>query len=439
MKQKILLLDDEESLIKWLSYALEQKGYSVFTTTEPEHALTTLRQERFDGIISDIRMPGMDGFEFLKKVRTIYPRVPVIFITAYGSIESAITALRDRASDYILKPFSIEEMVVRLHENLRQKDEDHASIIGTSKQIKEVLALTNKIATTDTTVLILGESGTGKELIAREIHKRSNRAKHKFVSISCAALPETLLESELFGYKRGAFTGANSDKDGLFKIADKGTFFLDEIGDAPSTIQMKLLRFLEEKTITPLGSTQELSVDVRLIAATNKDLMAEVKKGTFREDLYYRLNVIPVVLPPLRQRTHDIPILADFFLDGICAQENLGEKKFSDATLAFLKKYPWPGNVRELKHIVERAAILSESYYINIEHLGLPIAVRGSQKSLDQLQEQEIRTVLTECGGKVTKAAKVLGVGRATLYRKLKEYETKGKKSRKKRSRTSRT
>jgi transcriptional regulator with PAS, ATPase and Fis domain len=330
-------------------------------------------------------------------------------------------------------------MVVRLHENLRQKDEDHASIIGTSKQIKEVLALTNKIATTDTTVLILGESGTGKELIAREIHKRSNRAKHKFVSISCAALPETLLESELFGYKRGAFTGANSDKDGLFKIADKGTFFLDEIGDAPSTIQMKLLRFLEEKTITPLGSTQELSVDVRLIAATNKDLMAEVKKGTFREDLYYRLNVIPVVLPPLRQRTHDIPILADFFLDGICAQENLGEKKFSDATLAFLKKYPWPGNVRELKHIVERAAILSESYYINIEHLGLPIAVRGSQKSLDQLQEQEIRTVLTECGGKVTKAAKVLGVGRATLYRKLKEYETKGKKSRKKRSRTSRT
>ncbi|MBN2620162.1 sigma-54-dependent Fis family transcriptional regulator [candidate division WOR-3 bacterium] len=433
MKQKILLLDDEESLIKWLSYALEQKGYSVFSTTEPEHALTTLRQEKFDGIISDIRMPGMSGFDFLKKVRTIYPRVPVIFITAYGSIESAITALRDRASDYILKPFSIEEMVVRLRENLRRKDEDQTSIIGTSKQIKEVLALTNKVATTDTTVLILGESGTGKELIAREIHKRSNRAKNKFVSISCAALPETLLESELFGYKRGAFTGANSDKDGLFKIADKGTFFLDEIGDAPSTIQMKLLRFLEEKTITPLGSTQELGVNVRLIAASNKDLMAEVKKGTFREDLYYRLNVIPVVLPPLRQRTHDIPILADFFLDSICAQEHLGEKKFSDATLDFLKKYPWPGNIRELKHIVERAAILSESYYINIEHLGLPIVAKGKQKSLDQLQEQEIRTVLTECGGNVTRAARVLGVGRATLYRKLREYDTRGKKPRKKR------
>lgn len=431
MKQKILLLDDEESLIKWLSYALEQKGYSVFGTTEPEHALATLQQEKFDGIISDIRMPGMGGFEFLKKVRAIYPRVPVIFITAYGSMESAIAALRDRASDYILKPFSIEEMALRLSENLRQKDKDQTGIIGTSKQIREVLALANKIATTDTTVLILGESGTGKELIAREIHKRSNRAKHKFVSISCAALPETLLESELFGYKRGAFTGANADKDGLFKIADKGTFFLDEIGDAPVTIQMKLLRFLEEKTITPLGSTQEMSADVRLIAATNKDLVTEVKKGAFREDLYYRLNVIPVVLPPLRQRTHDIPILANFFLDSVCAREDLGRKHISDATLEFLKRYSWPGNIRELKHIVERAAILSESYYINIEHLGLPIAPKGTQQSLDQLQEQEIRTVLKECEGNVTRAAEVLGVGRATLYRKLKQ---KGKRARKRKN-----
>jgi two-component system response regulator HydG len=382
-------------------------------------------------------MPGLDGFEFLRRVRTIYPRVPVIFITAYGSIESAITALRDRASDYILKPFSIEEMVLRLRENLRPEDEDRTGIIGTSKQIREVLTLARKVATTDTTVLILGESGTGKELIAREIHKRSPRAKHKFVTISCAALPETLLESELFGYKKGAFTGANTDKDGLFKIADKGTFFLDEIGDAPAAIQMKLLRFLEEKTITPLGSTQELSVDVRLIAATNKDLRAEVKKGMFRDDLFYRLNVIPVVLPPLRQRAQDIPLLANFFLEGVCRRENLGEKKFSDNTLEFLKKYPWPGNIRELKHIVERAVILSDSYYINIEHLGLPIALKGSQPSLDQLQEQEIRTVLAECGGNVTRTAKVLGVGRATLYRKLKQYEKskqakpKGKRAKK--------
>lgn len=435
MKRKILLLDDEESLIKWLSYALEQKGYNVFSTTEPEHAITRLKLERFDGIISDIKMPGMDGFEFLKQVRKMYPRVPVIFITAYGSMESAITALRDRASDYILKPFSIDEMVLRIKENLQTEEKTPQNIIGISKQIKEVLTLVNRIATTDTTVLILGESGTGKELIAREIHKRSNRTKHNFVSISCAALPETLLESELFGYKKGAFTGAHTDKDGLFKFADKGTFFLDEIGDAPPAIQMKLLRFLEEKTITPLGSTLEQKVDVRLIAATNKDLKGEVAKGTFREELYYRLNVIPVSLPPLRERTHDIPLLAQFFLEAVCLREDLGEKKFSDNTLNFMKKYLWPGNIRELKHIVERAAILSESYYIDIEHLGLPSIVQRSTRSLDQLQEEEIRSVLEDCGGNVTKAAKVLGVGRATLYRKLKQYEQKSTSKIKKRKR----
>jgi len=428
MKQKILLLDDEESLIKWLSYALEQKGYSVFATTEPDHALSKLKNEHFDGIISDIKMPGIDGFEFLKQVRNIYPRVPVIFITAYGSIESAITALRDKASDYILKPFSIEEMTLRLRENLGKDKKIQQTIIGISKQILEVLGLVNKIATTDTTILVLGESGTGKELIAREIHKRSNRAQHKFVSISCAALPETLLESELFGYKKGAFTGAHADKDGLFKFADKGTFFLDEIGDAPTAIQMKLLRFLEEKTITPLGSTQEQKVDVRLIAATNKDLKAEVQKGAFREDLYYRLNVIPVSLPPLRQRTHDIELLAAFFLESVCSRENLGERKLSENTLDFMKKYPWPGNIRELKHIIERAAILSESYYIEVEHLGLPGLIQGTSKSLDQLQEEEIRSVLADYGGNVTKAARALGVGRATLYRKLNLYDKKGKK-----------
>jgi DNA-binding NtrC family response regulator len=431
MKPKILLLDDEESLIKWLSYALEQKGYNVFATTEPKQAIAQLKQEQFDGIISDIKMPEIDGFDFLKQVRQLYPRVPVIFITAYGSIESAITALRDRASDYILKPFSIEEMVLRLRENLHTQDKPHPSIIGISKQIKDVLTLVNRIATTDTTVLILGESGTGKELIAREIHKRSDRTTYRFVSISCAALPETLLESELFGYRKGAFTGAHADKDGLFMYADKGTFFLDEIGDAPSSIQMKLLRFLEEKTITPLGSTKELKVDVRLIAATNKDLKTEVKKGRFREDLYYRLNVIPVSLPPLRQRTHDIPVLAASFLESVCKREDLGEKQFSENTLNFMKRYPWPGNIRELKHIVERAAILSESYYIKTEHLGLPVTAERTAKSLDQLQEEEIRSVLAECGGNVTRAAKVLGVGRATLYRKLKQYEKKSSKKKK--------
>jgi len=420
MRQKILLLDDEKSLIRWLSYALEQKGYEVFSTTEPTSALSRIREERYDCIISDIRMPQMDGFEFLKRVRKMYPDVPVIFITAYGSMESAISALRDRASDYILKPFAIDELLLRIRANLEKPQAWTREIVGKSKQIKNVLNLVRKIAGTDTTVLLLGESGTGKEVIAREIHNRSRRAHKKFITVSCAALPETLLESELFGYKRGAFTGASADKDGLFKVADKGTFFLDEIGDMPASIQMKLLRFLEEKEIVPLGSTMPVKVDVRLIAATNKDLMSEVKMNRFREDLYYRLNVIPIVLPPLRQRREDISLLANYFLQSVCKKENLGERRLLKSTAELMSNYNWPGNVRELRHIIERAAILSESYYIKPEHLGLPQA-KGER--LRDLEEAEIERVLKECDGNVSKAAKILGVGRATLYRKLKPQQ----------------
>lgn len=416
MRQKILVLDDEKSLITWLSYALEQKGYEVFSTTEPATALSRIKEERYDCIISDIRMPQMDGFEFLKRVRKMYPDVPVVFITAYGSMESAINALRDRASDYILKPFAIDELLLRIRANLEKPQAWTQEIVGKSKQIKNVLNLVRKIAGTETTVLLLGESGTGKEIIAREIHTRSRRARQKFITISCAALPETLLESELFGYKRGAFTGASADKDGLFKVADKGTFFLDEIGDMPASIQMKLLRFLEEKEIVPLGSTAPVKVDVRLIAATNKDLMNEVKMNRFREDLYYRLNVIPIVLPPLRQRREDIALLANHFLQSVCKRENLGERRLLKSTAELLNNYNWPGNVRELRHIIERAAILSESFYIKPEHLGLP---QEKGERLRDLEEAEIERVLKECNGNVSKAAKILGVGRATLYRKL--------------------
>jgi two-component system nitrogen regulation response regulator NtrX len=429
MKQRILLLDDEESLIKWLSYALEQKGYDVFATTEPDVAITKIKHERFDCIISDIKMPKIDGFKFLGKVRSIYPHVPVIFITAYGSMESAIKSIRDGISDYILKPFSTDEILDRIKTNLSKPRTPFNTIIGSSKQIQDVLDMINKIAATDTTVLILGESGTGKELIAREIHNRSKRLNNNFVSISCAALPETLLESELFGYKKGAFTGAATDKDGLFKTADKGSFFLDEIGDAPSSIQMKLLRFLEQKEIVPLGSTKSVKIDVRLIAATNKDLMEEVKKGKFREDLFYRLNVIPLMLPPLRQRKDDIPVLADHFLSAICEREALGEKKLLKTTSEALKKYKWPGNIRELRHVIERSAILSDSYYIKPEHLGLEV-VKG--KSLNELQEAEIKRVLQEYSGNISKAAKVLGVGRATLYRKIKAQKLQRKKKQRK-------
>lgn len=437
MKHKIIILDDEESLIKWLSYALEQKGFKVFATTEPKTALNKIKEEKFDLVISDIRMPEIDGFAFLKKIRRLYPGIPVIFITAYGSMESAINALRDKASDYILKPFGIEELLLRIKANLVKPQETVYKTIGNSRQIKHVLELVEKIAATDTTVLILGESGTGKELIAREIHNISKRSSNNFVTISCAALPETLLESELFGYKKGAFTGAVTDKQGLFKVADKGTFFLDEIGDAPPTIQMKLLRLLEAKEIVPLGSTKPIHVDVRLVAATNKDLMDEVRNNRFREDLYYRLNVIPVVLPPLRQRREDIPLLAEHFLKLVCERENLGERKFFKAALDSLKRRDWPGNIRELRHVIERAAILSDSYYIRTEHLGMPTGHR-SGRSLDELQENEIKHVLDECQGNISKAAKVLGMGRATLYRKIKARKPHKKTAKRKRKKNKR-
>ncbi|UCF69724.1 MAG: sigma-54-dependent Fis family transcriptional regulator [candidate division WOR-3 bacterium] len=422
MKTKILLLDDEESLIKWLKYALEQKGYSVVAATDPRDALAEIKNQQFDLVISDIKMPEMDGFGFLKKVRTLYPNIPFIFITAYGSMDSVINAMRDRASDYILKPFSVEELLLRIRSNIDKPEATAPKIIGVSKQINATLRMLDKIAATDTTVLLLGESGTGKELFAREIHNRSKRATHDFVTISCAALPETLLESELFGYKRGAFTGATGDKEGLFKSANKGSFFLDEIGEATPAIQVKILRLLEEKEIVPLGSTKPVRVDVRLIAATNKNLAKEMEEGRFREDLYYRLNVIPLVLPPLRERKDDIPVLAKFFLQRICESEKLGFRELRKGALNKLLQYDWPGNIRELRHVIERAAILSDSEHIERQHLGLPHAKR---RSLTQLQSEEIERVVQEYGGNMSEAAKILGVSRATLYRKLKQ---KGKR-----------
>jgi len=424
MKIRILLLDDEASLIKWLKYALEQKGYAVHATTDPKDALAEIKKEKFDLVISDIKMPEIDGFDFLRRVRGFYPRVPFIFITAYGSMDSAINALRDRASDYILKPFSIDELVLRVKANTSRPEYEPTRIIGASKRMQAVMDMLGKIAATDTTVLLLGESGTGKELFAREIHNRSKRSKADFVTLSCAALPDTLLESELFGYKKGAFTGANADKDGLFKVADRGTFFLDEIGDAPASIQVKILRLLEEREIVPLGSTKPIKVDVRLIAATNKDLSVELKLGRFREDLYYRLNVIPLILPPLRQRRDDIPVLAEHFLEQICKREDLGERKLMKSSIDMMQRYDWPGNVRELRHVIERAAILSDSHHIRAEHLGLP---KIKAKSLSQLQEDEINRVVKECEGNISKAAKILGVGRATLYRRLRKTKKRGR------------
>lgn len=416
MKNRILLLDDEENLIKWLSYALEQNGFEVFATTEPKTAISQLRTEKFHCIVSDIRMPEMDGYQFLKEVRAINPQIPLIFITAYGNMESVIRAMRDHASDYIQKPFSIEEILVRIRAHLKPVPPPSSLIAGHEKNVQHLIRLIDKVAAADVTVLILGESGTGKEMVAQEIHLRSRRAKKRFVTISCAALPETLLESELFGYRKGAFTGAHMDKDGLFLTADQGTFFMDEIGDMPLSIQTKVLRLLETKEFTPLGATRPIRVDVRLIAATNKDLYTEVKKGAFREDLYFRLNVIPIKLLPLRQRLDDIPILAEYFLQRFCEQEKIGERALMKSTMKCLLDYSWPGNVRELKHVIERAALMAEQYYIKPEDLGL---TAGKGKKLRVLEQEEIQRAIQECGGNIARAAERLGLSRATLYRKI--------------------
>jgi len=421
-KPRVLILDDEESMVEWLTVALEQKGYLARPTTEPGDALNIIRNEKVDCVITDIKMPNMDGFHFLKEAHKIDVDLPVIFITAYGSLESAVEAMRGGARDYLLKPFTLNELYQRLGEVLKPRKriiEDSTAIIGQSSALKSVLDLVAKVANTDATVLITGESGTGKELIAQEIHRVSGRRGKPFITISCAAVPETLLESELFGYKKGAFTGAHQDKEGLIVAAHQGSFFLDEIGDAPTAIQMKLLRMLQEKEIVPLGSTRPTKVDVRLIAATNKDLESEVARGKFREDLFFRVNVFPIHVPPLRERIDDIPVLTNHFLKKVCRKMGIKEKTFDKETTRALKEYHWPGNVRELENVVERMAILCDKPMIPPQYF--PSFHREPDTSpLAQIEEKEIGKVLKLEKGNVVRAARRLGMHPSTLYRKLK-------------------
>jgi len=427
--KRILIIDDEQSMIEWLKVALEEKGYETTGTTDPSQGLDLIKSEPFDLILCDIRMPKMDGIKFLKRMRKFTPRLPLIFITAYGSLDSAIQAIRSGAQDYILKPFSIESLYKRIEAVVGKEEykEPPKMIVGRSKEIQKILELIDRIAPTDATVLITGESGVGKELVAREIHLRSPRAQGPFITVSCGALPETLLESELFGYKKGAFTGAHRDKVGLFKVADGGSFFLDEIGDAPPVIQMKLLRLLQEKEIVPLGDISPIKVDVRIIAATNKNLKEEVKRGRFREDLFYRLNVVPIHIPPLRERKEDIIILAEHFLKKYSERVGVGLKRLSKEAEELLTSYPWPGNVRELENIIERAVILSKGPVIKGDDIELSSSYlprRSSPKRksgiLRQLEKETVERILKEEGGNVSRAASRLGIHRSTLYRILK-------------------
>jgi len=438
-KTKLLVVDDEdivrESLCDWLSSV----GYNVLTAKCAEEALGIIKNKKIKIMIADLIMPGMDGIELMKKAREIIPTISTVIITAHGTIQTAISAIREGAYDFIEKPFCPEkvELIIRnlvehynlIEENisLRQIVEDRNSfegIIAKSPKMIKIFELIKTVAPTNTTVLITGESGTGKEIVARAIHHQSQRHNNPFIVTSCAALPETLLESELFGYEKGSFTGAVEQRKGKFEAADKGTLFLDEIGEIDANTQVHLLRALEEKKITRIGSNEEIDVDVRIITATNKKLRTLIEQEKFREDLYYRLNVVTIDLPPLRSRREDILPLAEHFLKKYAKQNNSPVKSFSPEAVEFILNYDWPGNVRELENMVERGVVLSKDKAITLaefpQELTSPNPADG--KTIEALERNHIRKVLEETGGNIARTAKMLGIHRMTLYNKMKKY-----------------
>src|SRR5229473_4205490 len=372
----ILIVEDEPRMRRLLEISLGEDGHSVHTAGDAESGLMHLRKEAADLVLTDLKLPGMNGLEFLQEGKRLNAALPFIVMTAYGSVETAVDAMKAGASDYVLKPFTMAEMKLVINkeldvqqvrsENQRLKEAlgkryHFQNIIGRSKKMQEVLALVERVAPTNSTVLIGGESGVGKDLIARAIHQHSRRAQGPFIKINSTAIPDTLFESELFGYERGAFTGALSSKPGKFELADKGTLFLDEIGDVPAPIQVKLLRVIQEREFERLGGTKTHKVDVRLLAATNRDLRAALEEGTFREDLYYRLNVVAIDIPPLRDHKEDIPALANFFLERYASESGKTISAITPEAMKRMMEYHWPGNVRELQNIIERGVTLSSA------------------------------------------------------------------------------
>lgn len=431
-KGNVLVIDDEKHLLEVIKLGLEEDGYIVDGFYDPVKAVERFDEKDYDAVISDIRMPVMSGIEVLKYCKEQNPKVVVILITAYSSVESAIESMKAGASDYITKPFRMAELLLRLGEalkmvrieemniNLRREKIKEYEFIGGCGKINEIKERIKKVAGTDSPILILGESGTGKELVANLIHYNSKRTG-KFVPVNCSAFPSELLESELFGYKKGAFTGADKDKDGLFKVANRGTLFLDEISALPIGLQPKLLRAIQTMKFIPLGSTKVEQVYVRIITATNKDIETLVEKGEFREDLYYRLNVIPIYIPPLRERKEDIPILAEFFIEKISKRLNIKKKELSRESIEKFIEYDWKGNVRELENLIERMIVLEDSDIIDMD--SIPKMSKKSEMlntlNLEMLEKQAILKALKHSKGKKKKAAQLLGVHPSTLYRKL--------------------
>jgi len=443
---RLLIVDDEQSIRKLCSTVGEALGFTCLEASSGETALALLDEQPAHMILTDMVMPNMSGLEFLERVKKLFPRTEVAVMTGHGSVETAVQAMKLGAYDYISKPFSpleelrlflrrMAEKILLVEENQFLRDRvdtetDLHGIVGSSTKIQDVLRMISRLKDTRTPVLITGESGTGKELVARAIHFRGPFAKQPFVAVDCGSLVPTLIESELFGYEKGAFTGALKSKSGLFQAADGGTIFLDEIGELPLELQAKLLRVLQEKEVRPVGSNQRLKVDVRVIAASNRDLESEYRKGTFRKDLYFRLNVVTVHLPALRERRSDIPILVHWFLDRYAPGRSM---QITSAAMKCLLHYGWPGNVRELENSIERAIALGDGRAIDVNDLppamasasqdaAGPGAVTTSSTDLEDIERATIERVFEQVKGDKSLAGKMLGISRATLYRKLKRY-----------------
>jgi DNA-binding NtrC family response regulator len=440
----ILIVEDEARMRRLLQLDLGEAGFQTFAAADAEAGLELIRQEHVDLLLTDLKLPGMDGLAFLQAVKRLQPALPVIVMTAYGTVETAVEAMKAGASDYVLKPFALAEMrmvvekeldVRRLREENRSLREalghrySYPNIISTSAKMQEVLAIVERVAPTFSTVLLGGETGVGKDLVARLIHQRSTRATGPFVKINSTAIPENLLESELFGYEKGAFTGATASKAGKFELADKGTLFLDEIGDVPQSTQVKLLRVLQEREFERLGGTRTLKVDVRLVAATNRDLRAALEQGTFRQDLYYRLNVIPIDVPPLRDHKEDIPELVNLFMARFAERSAKRVSGISTEALRKLMDFHWPGNVRELENVIERGAALAEGTILQPEDIHLDVAparlpnaadpLLPEGKTLDQWEDEIILGAYRRANGNKSEAARLLGLSRNALRYRL--------------------
>jgi len=445
----ILIIDDDEAIRDSCSQILKKEGFRVKASKDGIEGLRLFKEESFQVVLLDLRLPGLDGMEVLSRIKEENPETPVVIITAYASIESAVEAMKRGAFNYLAKPFSPEELRVITRKALKsrevffeniylrqelEKKTEFDMVVGKSKAMEKVMDISRRVAATESTVLISGESGTGKELLAREIHNHSLRKNAPFVVVDCGALVETLFESELFGHVKGSFTGAHETKHGRFEVANGGTIFLDEIGNISLNIQAKLLRVIQEREVTRIGSTKPIKVDVRILAATNQELADLVRKEKFREELFYRLSVVPIHLPPLRERKEDIPLLVEHFLQKYNKRTRKNINSISPAVKKALMEYDWPGNIRELENTIERAVVLSKGNEIELESLvyhgitsssSLFHLAGGRYKTLSEIEEDYIKTVFQAEHGNKSKTAKILGIDRKTLMAKIRKYNSK--------------